>query len=489
MPIATGPLAIGLEIFSHNIRLLAVKGRRVVSWSIEPLPAGAIKDGQIIQPEAIAVAVRAIFNRLKLPLSGVRAGFAGLSFTYRQLSIPAVKPSMLAEAIERVTQKEIHLPLNELYLDWHIIEKDIRKMEIFVAGVPRIQVDAMLHSLNLAGVNPSSIDLKPLALARAIDRPEALIVDFEDDTSNVVIVSHGRPVTLHTVTPRIEADIEDRLNQIRKELERTIDFYNITHKDAPIAAESPLFFSGEKASVPAIRDLFRDICGHPLKEADLRLESGPDFPLSSFVSTLGMLAVSRESDQADSNRDGAVFRAINLDFVKARKRLAKVSFEPKKLLLPLAALIAIGILIPMVILSVNAREETARLEAKTRLINRDLFLSQILAEEESETKLKIESLKSELAGESTEREVIAGQGCISDLVTTVANCLSEQVFCEGITADSDAITVDGSSGSKEAIIEFACSLEKTQQFADVRISNINELHAGAGLEFKLVLKR
>ncbi|GAI57774.1 unnamed protein product, partial [marine sediment metagenome] len=85
-------------------------------------------------------------------------------------------------------------------------------MDFFVLGVPRNLIDAVVQTLAEAGVKTYLIDLKPLALARAASRENALIVALEPGCFDIVLVADGIPAIMHTITPRGEgASIEDNI--------------------------------------------------------------------------------------------------------------------------------------------------------------------------------------------------------------------------------------------------------------------------------------
>ena len=48
---------VTLNINTNNVRLVAVQGRVVKKWGEVPLPSGTVKDGRILQPEAVADAI------------------------------------------------------------------------------------------------------------------------------------------------------------------------------------------------------------------------------------------------------------------------------------------------------------------------------------------------------------------------------------------------------------------------------------------------
>ena len=185
---------VTLNISATNIRLLSVKGRQVKKWGNAPLAPRLVRDGLILQPKAVGATIDALFKSTKIPKKRAITSLTGLSFTYRFLSLPRMKPALLKEAIPRGARKEIPLPLEELYLSWQAIGGGHDELDFSVVGVPRNLIDAVVQTLAEAGVKPYIMDLKPLALARAASRGDALIVALEPDCFDIVLVANGMPM-------------------------------------------------------------------------------------------------------------------------------------------------------------------------------------------------------------------------------------------------------------------------------------------------------
>ncbi len=128
---------VALNISSSNIKILSLKGRQVKKWASLALPGGLVRDGLILQPEAVGEAINSLFKSTGISRERVITSLAGLSFTYRFLSLPRMKPSLLEEAILRAAKKEISLPLDELYLSWQTLPVKGDEQTFFILGVPR----------------------------------------------------------------------------------------------------------------------------------------------------------------------------------------------------------------------------------------------------------------------------------------------------------------------------------------------------------------
>jgi len=63
--------------------------------------------------------------------------------------------------------------------------------QVQVLGVPRDVLDSEVMALRAAGVNPRILDLKTMALVRAVNREQALILNIESTSFDTVVVVNG----------------------------------------------------------------------------------------------------------------------------------------------------------------------------------------------------------------------------------------------------------------------------------------------------------
>ncbi|HJX14015.1 MAG TPA: hypothetical protein VJ377_10890, partial [Dehalococcoidales bacterium] len=139
-----------LDISSRSIKALSLKGRQVKRWGSLALADETVRDGLILDPKALGEAIDGLFRSDRISRERVIASVAGLSYTYRFLNLPRLKPALMEEAILRAARKEFSLPLGELYLTWQALPGGVDEQAFFVLGVPKNLVDAVFQTLAAA---------------------------------------------------------------------------------------------------------------------------------------------------------------------------------------------------------------------------------------------------------------------------------------------------------------------------------------------------
>ncbi|MCX8126586.1 MAG: pilus assembly protein PilM, partial [Dehalococcoidia bacterium] len=206
-------MTVALDITPSVIKAISFRGTKVDKAVRTPLAAGLVREGLILQPAAVGAVIAGLFRSSGLPGDRVAVSVAGMPYSYRTITLPKIKPSLRDEAIGRAARREIPGPVEELCLSWQLLRQTAEELEYFVVGVPRSAVSAVSATLRAAGVRSFLMDLRALALARAVGVGQAIVADIGTDSIEIVIVAGGVPVVLHSVVPRAGATAEDNVRR------------------------------------------------------------------------------------------------------------------------------------------------------------------------------------------------------------------------------------------------------------------------------------
>ncbi|MEX0801381.1 MAG: hypothetical protein WD379_09205 [Dehalococcoidia bacterium] len=283
---------VTLSIEPDSLRLLVVRDGRAVHADMEPLTP-ATDDG-VPALDAAASALRKLLAAADAPGAELVIGLTGQHCLPRLLRLPVMDKALLKQAVPNEMKRDLPVPLDEIYLSWQVLGRDDGHLNIFALGVPRDIVDPHLAILERAGAAARSMDLKPLALIRAVGRPEAIIADLEPRSLDVIIVRSGLPAAIRTVSLRADTDtadtdtMEDKIARLGEELTRAVKFYNDNHPSAPLPADAPAFLTGTGADAATSANIVAASVGHPLAPLEPRLAWPEHRPLAPFMANIGL---------------------------------------------------------------------------------------------------------------------------------------------------------------------------------------------------------
>jgi type IV pilus assembly protein PilM len=147
-------------------------GVHVKAAAIAEVPAGAVHDGEVSDPEALGRALAEMFAANNLS-HNVRLGLANQKIAVRTLHLPVIDDAdELETAIRFRAADEIPMPLDQAVMDYTVLGEvgpsSERRLEVVVATARRDMVSHALEALRQAGLRPVGIDLSAYGLIRAL---------------------------------------------------------------------------------------------------------------------------------------------------------------------------------------------------------------------------------------------------------------------------------------------------------------------------------
>ena len=192
---------VAIEVTEESVRAIEVTTGRnplIIAAGEVSLPPGAAKDSEILDSDAVVMAVKQLWARTGISGNHGVLAIASRRILVREHTSPAMKPDMLRQALPFQVQDMLPVPVSDAVLDFYpTIEYDGQIHGLLVAAVSET-VEVLIAALAKARVRVDVVDLAPFGLARAAQQLAAdecvAMVHLGDHTSYVVVVE--------TVVPR-----------------------------------------------------------------------------------------------------------------------------------------------------------------------------------------------------------------------------------------------------------------------------------------------
>jgi type IV pilus assembly protein PilM len=467
-------LTVAINISNQNIKITSGSAASIEKWCTLPVADGLIKDGLILEPETIGRQVKEYFEKELLQRKNITVSLSGASYVFRRIKLPHLPANRLREAVERATQKEVHLDLADIYIDWDILKDNGSETEVFVIGIHRRTVESVIQALHIAGIKPQRIEMASLSLARAAGCHDCLLVNFEPDCFDIVVVSGGIPVTLHSVLAKTQqTDLQDRITQLSDELTRTIDYYNLSHKEQPILPGSPLILTGSLSVDMTTAESLQKILGMSVSPIKPSIACPDDLPLATYSVNLGLALKKTGATTGDSPGERQ-YHDIDIDLLRGRQRAKATHISYRQILIPAGLTLAVLLLVPAMLKLNEYKIQSAALQSDLASAIREVNQRQIILEQDAEIQKTIDALNEDTQKTRREIELLAGKGELYPMIEAITGNLPMDASFKKISCDAKKITIDGLAANRSAVILYAHILEKTQKFSSVRISLIDE---------------
>ncbi len=202
---------VGLDIGTSGVRaaeLTLTKGVATLErFGQVALPAGAVRDGEVVDADAVAEAIKQLWVQAKFSSKSVVVGVANQKVVVRQVDLPWLPTAELKKALAYQVQDYIPMPVEQAILDFHPLEEftndsGARMLRVLLVAAAREMVDGTLEAVTKAGLKPAMVDLTSFAVLRALvtvdqtglgsTEAEAL-VDVGANVTNIVVHQGGVP--------------------------------------------------------------------------------------------------------------------------------------------------------------------------------------------------------------------------------------------------------------------------------------------------------
>lgn len=273
--------AFGLDISDLSLKIIKLKKKgnflKLCSFGESAIKPGLITGGEIKNEKELAKTIKTSLDSVrgeKLMTKYVVASLPEEKSFLQVIQLPKMKPEELAKAVYFEAENYIPLPIDQVYLDFQIINplnENIDHLDILIAVLPKKIVDQYLFCLKLAGLIPIAFEIESQAIARALVANEIsstplLLIDLGANRTSFVIFSgtsleftSSLPISSKNFTDAIANNLkisQDEAEKLKHKygLEDKIEL-KINGKSKPSDEHGEIF----ESLVPVLTDLSEQI--------------------------------------------------------------------------------------------------------------------------------------------------------------------------------------------------------------------------------------
>jgi Tfp pilus assembly PilM family ATPase len=452
-----------VQVDDSNLRLLVMRGKRIRRRATLPLEPGLVESAVVLKEDEVANRLKEFMREKDIKAKKVIVGVSGLHNITRPLQLPKLEQSLIAEAVVREAKRVLPIAADQFYIMWQPIPSSEGRTDVFVSAIRCTSADSIVRMLKKAGLSPVAMDLKPLALSRLVKEKTAIILDVQSTEFDIIVLSDGVPQPVRTVPMPAEArSWPQKLELLKTELERTIDFFNTTYPDKVLDANIPLHISGELTSQPELLESLPQELGHPVVPLSSRLKSARDADYNNYMTNVGLAML----DQSLVKRAGPSVATSNL--LPAVYRPKPVSFFRIAALpsgVTIVALLAAMLLLTQAA-SANISSMRSQLETTDRLIKQEIAKKSELNQSVIKTEAENKKYQSALDALSQQHLRING-----DLDTAMSK-MPTVVRLVSIDDNGTTRSITGICATELDVLTYASALEKSGRFSQVIVSKI-----------------
>ena len=199
--------AIGLDIGTSGVRAAELTfGRNGVTlekFGQVAVPAGSVRDGEVVEPEGVAQAIRQLWSATRFSSKQVVLGVANQRVVVRTVEIAWLPPNELRKSLGLQVAELLPMPVEHAVLDFHPLEEVTgprgRMLRGLLVAASRDSVLANVRCVEKAGLQPTGVDLTSFAILRSLggdgfgDGSTEVLVDVGARVTNIIVHTDGVP--------------------------------------------------------------------------------------------------------------------------------------------------------------------------------------------------------------------------------------------------------------------------------------------------------
>jgi len=275
-----GMISTGLDIGSSAIKLVQLQrtkeGVSLHKAGSAPTPAGAMKAGVVVDPLAMAQAVRSLLEALQIDGGMAVAGVAGPTVVVREVPLPTMSDRQLRKSIQWEARNYISFPVEDSVVEFEVLDRPASQtgghMRVMLVAAPRDMVDSQVETLELAGLEPVAVETQPFAAMRGLSAANGqlrapgettALLEMGASYTEITIVKDGHfvlsrmiPIAGNAFTEAIKTALDISLDEANQLKEKAMQ---VVLSEEERATLDPAAQQASRAIEPHLDELIREV--------------------------------------------------------------------------------------------------------------------------------------------------------------------------------------------------------------------------------------
>jgi type IV pilus assembly protein PilM len=194
---------IGLDIGSKAIKVAEVhegkKGWILRKFGIQEIPANAIVEGAIKDPERVAQTIGALLKEQRIKESNAAISIGGYSVIVKKINVQTMTEEQLQETIHLEAEQYIPFDISDVNLDFQILgenENNPNLISVLLIAAKKDTINDYVNVAQMAGLTPCIIDVDAFALQNIFEINYGLVDE------NIALIDIGAGKTSLNILKR-----------------------------------------------------------------------------------------------------------------------------------------------------------------------------------------------------------------------------------------------------------------------------------------------
>jgi len=281
-----------LSIDGASLSVVSSNRGMVESWYTAEFDSTRFfREGYIYDPRGLGTFIGDLLREKGFSPKHIVCALPGIGCEFNTVTIPTMKKVSVEKMMNLELKKVMTTPVEETHVTWHVFPDRMGKRRAFVVAVPNGIIESWVEACHAAGGTLHGMDMRILALARAINRKDGIIVHRGGNWVEIAIVVNFVPALVRCLSLGDQyMEPEMATTHVLNQASFTINFYaGGSAGGDPLPDDAPVYLTGDLATDPEVADSIAGYIDHPVGAIQPPLVYPPNLPLEQYLVNIGLV--------------------------------------------------------------------------------------------------------------------------------------------------------------------------------------------------------
>lgn len=230
-----------LDFARDRMAVVELADRSVVRWFSRPLADDSLQNGAPVDPAHLGTVLRQALGLAGVEARKARIALPDEAAVSRLLKLPSMPRRDLIRAMRYEAERHVPFPIERARWSWDMLRRGDDEIRVYLVAAWQDVVDLYAEVVRAAGLEAEVLEPRAIAVARAIDRDEALLVDAGRRRMHLTLYLGGQPVLVDEIASG--SDLRDRREALGRLLQRAFRYQSTASGGS--ARLAPVLLAGD----------------------------------------------------------------------------------------------------------------------------------------------------------------------------------------------------------------------------------------------------
>jgi Type IV pilus assembly protein PilM len=210
-----GRPVVCIDFILDQLRVIEVQNGEITGHFVRPLPAGSLRSGDPLEPQVIGIELQQAMRAVGMEGVDARLALPDEAAVGKIVELPRMPDRHLRKAVAYAVERELPFPVDRAAWSWEIVARDETTIAVYLVAAWRDVVDRVVEVAVSAGLTPTVVEPRALAVARALGMPRVTVLEASGGQLQLTQVSPSRAAYVDVgICPSDRPDAEASIERL-----------------------------------------------------------------------------------------------------------------------------------------------------------------------------------------------------------------------------------------------------------------------------------